>query len=89
MEEIWKDIKDYEGLYQISSLGRVKSFYKNKILKPRVKENNYLIVSLYKEGKDKKFYIHRLVAEAFIPNTDNKEYVNKTKLRGITYEELI
>lgn len=76
MEELWKNIKGYEGLYQISSLGRVKSFYKNKILKPRVKENNYLIVSLYKEGKDKKFYIHRLVAEAFIPNTDNKEYVN-------------
>ncbi len=76
MEEFWKDIRGYEGLYQISSLGRVKSFYKNKILKPRVKENDYLIVSLYKEGKDKKFYIHRLVAEAFIPNPENKEYVN-------------
>lgn len=76
MEEFWKDIEGYEGLYKISNLGNVKSSYKNKILKPRVKENGYLIVSLYKDKKDKKFYIHRLVASAFIPNLDKKEYVN-------------
>ncbi len=54
----------------------MKSLYKNKILKPRVKSNNYLIVSLYKNNIDKKFYIHRLVAEAYIPNPENKLQVN-------------
>ena len=77
MKEIWKDISGYEGVYQISNLGRVKSLKNTKgnpketIKKPMLKENGYLQVDLYKKTKKKKFYIHRLVAMAFIPNPDN------------------
>lgn len=83
-KEIWKDIKDYEGLYQISSYGRVKSFYgKEKILKPSIqhfeyKNKNYKRekIELVKNGIRKSLKIHRLVAQAFIPNPDNKTQVN-------------
>ena len=79
MEEIWKDIKDYEGLYQVSNLGRVKSLpntaHKNEIiLKPSI-TNGYYSVALNKSGKQKRVYIHRLVAEAFIPNPHNLSQV--------------
>lgn len=63
-------------MYQVSNKGNIKSFYKNKILKPRKKENDYFQVCLYKQGINKKFYIHRLVAETFIENSENKEQVN-------------
>ena len=84
MEEIWKDVKGYEGLYQVSNLGRVKSFdtkdkldriRKGRILKGYKQGGGYLQVSLYKNGKHKK-YIHRLVAQAFIPNPEHKPQVN-------------
>ena len=80
MEE-WKDIKGYEGIYQISNKGRVKSLGNNKtkkekILRPR-KINGYFSVRLCKKGeKPKEFNIHRLVAEHFIPNPDNLPVVN-------------
>lgn len=78
--EIWKDIQGYDGLYQVSNIGRVKSLNysrtgKEKILKP-CKANGYLQVYLYKEGKSKMYKIHRLVAMAFIPNPDNLPCVN-------------
>lgn len=78
MEEIWKDIKGYEGLYQISSFGRVKKTRnKEKIMKGRIRGKGYLAVTLLdKHGEKKDFYIHRLVAEAFIPNLDNLPQVN-------------
>lgn len=72
MKEIWKDIKNYEGIYQVSNLGRVKS--RKKILKPGGKE--YHTVRLSKNGEQRTFYIHRLVADAFIPNPMGKEQVN-------------
>lgn len=92
-KEVWKDIKGYEGKYQVSNLGRVKSlpkfhrtnkFYssigymsKEKILKPLKQSCNYLQVDLCDvNGKRRKKYIHKLVAEAFIPNPNNYEYVN-------------
>lgn len=64
MEEIWKNIKDYEGLYQVSNLGRVKNVKRNKILNPRIIKG-YLQVRLYKDNVYKSYFIHRLVAMTF------------------------
>lgn len=78
--EIWKDIKGYEGLYQVSNYGRVKSLNyrrtgKEQLMKPILNTNGYFCVWLY--NKQNKIYsIHRLVAEAFIPNPDNLPCVN-------------
>ena len=76
--EIWKNIAGYEGLYQVSNTGRVKSLkngrhniYREKILKAGKNGIGYLKVILCKDGKMKTCHIHRLVAEAFIPNPDN------------------
>lgn len=68
MEEIWKDVPDYEGLYQVSNFGRVKSFKRNKIiiLKLTVYKNGYVCVSLTKNGLSLKRYVHQLVAMAFL-----------------------
>jgi len=89
LQEIWKDIKGYDGLYQVSNFGRVKSLKrviikKNnqkqivymKILKHRKDRDGYLQTRLFKNGKLKVFYLHRLVAIAFIPNPYNKLEVN-------------
>lgn len=77
MNEKWLDIAEYEGLYQISSLGRVKSLRNNKILKPSLTtKKEYLGVSLCKDGKVKRFVIHRLVAKMFIDNPNNYCCVN-------------
>lgn len=82
--EFWKDIPGFENLYQISSYGRVKSFHKSAkhrcadeyILKPCLSNNGYYQVTLYVETRKKKFSIHRLVADAFIPNPDHLPQVN-------------
>ena len=81
LNEIWKPIKGYEGLYEVSNLGRVKSLvnnkgqYREKILKHNIR-NGYPSVTLCKNKKLKSFAIHRLVAEAFLPNPDNLPCVN-------------
>ena len=86
MKEIWKDIIGYEGMYQVSNLGNVKSLdriiwnghvhhlHKGRIMKPKGKK--YTEVILCKEGKMKKWFIHRLVAIHFITNPNNKPQVN-------------
>lgn len=78
MEEIWKDIAGWEGLYQVSTCGRVKSlkYGKERILKQSKNSSGYLTVSLYIEGKTFSKVVHRLVAIAFIPNPENKIEVN-------------
>lgn len=90
MNEIWKDIKGYEELYQISNLGNVKSLSrqhwngvgwwtsKDRILVPRTSKNknHYYSVQLVKDGVKRSTNIHRIVAEHFIPNPKNKPMVN-------------
>ena len=71
-----KDIKNYEGLYAITPEGEVWSYRRKKFLTPRDNGTGYLRVKLCKDGKVKKYMIHRLVAEAYIPNTDNLPQVN-------------
>ena len=88
MEE-WRDIEGYEGYYQISSEGKVKSLEKDivfgngavrhqeeKLLKYDITRDGYFRVRLCKNGKRKNYKVHRLIAEAFIPNPDNLPLVN-------------
>ena len=72
--EIWKDIKSYEGIYQISNYGRVKG--KNGIRKTPINSSGYKIVKLCKNGKIKFYSVHKLVANAFIPNPLNLPIIN-------------
>lgn len=76
MEEVWKDIEGYEGYYQISSLGKVKSLKNNKVRKLIEDRDGYLWVALYKNKKQRIFFVHRLVAKCFIENNINKPQVN-------------
>ena len=78
MSEVWRDIEGYEGLYQVSNQGRVKSFKWNKerFLKPSMDKDGYLLVTLCAGGKPKTLKVHRLVCEAFHENPDNKPQVN-------------
>lgn len=89
MKEVFKDITGYEGLYQISNLSNVKSkerivirengvrlSIKETILTPAVGNHGYKVVVLNKNGIRKQVLIHRLVAEAFIPNPNNYREVN-------------
>lgn len=85
MKEEWRQIQGYEGLYEVSNLGRVKSLerydkmgrlIKEKTLNPRKHKKGYLYVGLSKDGIQKKYSIHRLVAIAFIPNPNNLPQVN-------------
>lgn len=78
MKEFWKEIKGYEGLYQVSNYGRVKSLYWNneRIMKTAKGKDGYLLVQLWKNKKGKMYSVHRLVAQAFIPNPDNLPIIN-------------
>lgn len=88
--EIWKDVVGYEGIYEVSNFGRVRTHknkttftkqhgirkWKQRILKEKSKNNRDVRFSLWKNGKSKDFLAHRLVALAFIPNPENKKTVN-------------
>lgn len=94
MREVWKPIEGYEGLYEVSNFGRIKSLRRDvaipnqrlgtvgyrtypERIKPCVKNRyGYYQVTLSKEAKSRTFRVHRLVALAFIPNPDNKPYIN-------------
>lgn len=90
MDEIWADVNGYEGLYMVSNYGRVLSLSRKvnqgkygktrsleeKLLRAIDNGRGYLVVGLRDHNKRKNFYIHRLVAEHFIPNCCDGEYVN-------------
>lgn len=80
MQHIW--IPGYEGKYSVSNTGKVWSHHNRwgkhppKRRKPVLDANGYLVVNLYKDNDEERFYIHRLLAQMFIPNPDNKPCVN-------------
>jgi hypothetical protein len=76
INENWQEIKGFEGLYKISTLGNVYSYKMKKQLKPYNHNGKYFLVSLRKNGRTFYRYIHRLIAEHFIPNKDNLECVD-------------
>lgn len=81
MNEIWRDVPGYEGLYQVSNLGNVKSLRRGKILKPR-KSKDYLHVVLCKDGKETEFRVNRLVCSVFngpIPPGLEVNHINEDK----------
>lgn len=73
--EIWADVYGYRR-YRVSNRGRVKNKKTNKVLKPYLTNRGYLTVGFWVEGKKKRLSVHRLVAEVFIPNPQNKPEVN-------------
>ena len=74
--EKWLPVKGYEGRYEISDLGRVRSLSDGGILRPAVNNNGYSHLTLSKDGKRKDFRVHRLVAQHFIKNDGGKRDVN-------------
>ena len=74
--EKWKSIKGYEELYEVSNCGNICTKTKNKLFKLNKNSRGYIVVTFTKNKIEKSYSVHRLVAEAFIPNPENKPQVN-------------
>ena len=76
--EVWQDIQGYSGIYQVSTLGRIRSLKKGKIklLKPYINNMGYAVLSLYANHKQKTYHVHELVAETFLVKVDGKNYID-------------
>ena len=86
----WRDVVGYEGIYEVSRCGKVRTkegkttysklhgqrVWKQRVLKQKISKDNCCRVSLWKDGKEKTWLVHRLVAKAFIPRIEGKDYVN-------------
>lgn len=89
MTEIWRDIPEYEGKYMVSNLGRIKSLSRmvwstnnrqyikpEQIMRPKTTAYGYYYLNLRKNGKSVGYFVHRLVAMAFLPKVPNKDYID-------------
>ena len=76
MKEVWKDIPGFEQFYQVSNLGNVMSKKKKRVLSPQPNSNGYLRVELKANGSRRRAFVHRLVAESFVKNNEDKPCVN-------------
>lgn len=92
--EIWKDVVGFEGIYQVSNLGRVKRIKQSagakagRVLKETLGRKGYVYLKLRKEGRRKRLSLSRLVAQAFIPNPENKPEVNhKNGIKAFNWPE--
>jgi hypothetical protein len=75
----WQPIRDYESLYEVNENGDVRSLHKrnfHQLLSQRIDRGGYLTVSVSKHGKDTTLYVHRILGMAFIPNPENKPFIN-------------
>ena len=93
MDEIWKDVIGYEGLYQVSNLGRVKAFAKKGLSQDKIlscaNSNGYRMIYLRKNGKRSYHSVHRLVAKAFIPNPKFDTWYNPSyPITSVSYTHL-
>jgi hypothetical protein len=84
---IWRDVVGWEGRYQVSNLGNIKSVKRNIILSPKNNHDGYLRIQLWKNNKALFVSIHRLVAEAFVENKENKPFVNH--INGIKNDNIL
>lgn len=94
--EEWRDVVGYEGGYKISNLGRVKSLpkqaggnhnryiTKEKVMKTNLNQGGYVCVNLHKDKKLKRFLVHRLMAESFLPKEDGKEFIDH--INGVRHD---
>jgi len=74
--EIWKNVKGYESLYQVNNFGKIKSLRFNRLLSGSINSNGYKYMMIKVDGKGKLISLHRLIANTFIPNPENKKCVN-------------
>lgn len=86
MKELWKPIKNYEGLYEVSNYGNIKTVKTNRLMKLRLSKDGYLRVNLSKQGVKSTALVHKLVAQEFVPNPNSKptvDHIDRVKTNNV------